>query len=154
MKECPGFFVISLFFLIFCCVMISEIGFSQVPLNLDEALRLAQQNNLALKQQEACESVARLEEWVQKAQRLPALDFSVASSYSSKVNEIDLSRTIGIPGRSVALGGHDRSHLILGWQQPVFPGFRLRPQVGLARNATQRAQSHFDAPANEVYDQV
>ncbi|MFQ5824764.1 MAG: TolC family protein [bacterium] len=139
--------------LFFSCLITKE-AYSQIPLDLEEALRLAQQNNIKLKQQQASERVARLEELVQKVQRLPSLDFSVTSSYLSEINEIDLSQTIGIPDKRVALGGHDRSELILGVRQPVFTGFRLQSQVDLAKNATLSEQSKFEGLANEIYHQV
>ncbi|MFQ5709265.1 MAG: TolC family protein [bacterium] len=145
-----------LFFLLqLCCgLLFFGQGSSQVPLDLQEALRLAKQNNLKLKQQQAGEQVARLQELVQKAQRLPSLDFSATSSYVSEINEIDLSKTIGIQNRRVALGGHDRSELMLGLQQPIFTGFRLESQVDLAKNASMSEELKFDILANEIYHQV
>lgn len=134
--------------------LISEKGVSQTPLDLNQALRLARQNNLQLQQQKESEKVAVLEESMQKAGLLPTLNLSLTSDYLSEVNEIDLSKTIGVPDRRVALGGHDRSELMLSIQQPLFTGFRLRSQIDLAKNATLGEQARFDVLSNEISYQV
>jgi outer membrane protein TolC len=147
----------SKIFILFCLIQIvlfSAKGFSQAPLDLQEALRLAKQNNLQIKKQEQSQKVAQLEELVRKAQRLPSLDFSLSSSYFSEINEIDLSKTIGVADRRVALGGHDRSELLVGIRQPIFTGFRLRSQVDLAETATFSEQSKMDILSNEIYHRV
>ncbi|MFQ6114198.1 MAG: TolC family protein [bacterium] len=145
----------TLFFSLHILMCFFEKGFSQAPLDLQEALQLAEQNNLKLKQQEASERAARLEELVRKTQRLPSLDFSLTSSYLSEINEIDISQAVPFaPAARVQLGGHDRSELILGVRQPVFTGFRIQSQLELARNATLTEQSKVDGLANEIYHQV
>ncbi len=136
------------------CLLIFQNGMTQEPINLDEALRLAKANNLQLKKQAENEKVARLQELVQRAFRLPSLDLTLSSSYLSEINEIDLSKTVGIPGRSVQLGGHDRSEFILGVRQPVFTGFRLQAQSDLAKNATLSESTKLEALANEMYYQT
>ncbi|MFQ5770153.1 MAG: TolC family protein [bacterium] len=117
-------------------------------------MSFAKQHNLQLQQQKESKKMAQLEERVQKAQRLPTLDFSLFSSYLSEINEIDLSKTIGIMDRRVALGGHDRSELMLSIRQPVFTGFRLQSQVALAKNDYLSEQTKFDILSNEIYHQV
>ncbi|NIR49705.1 TolC family protein, partial [candidate division KSB1 bacterium] len=136
------------------CAFNFETGWAQAPLSLQEALQIAKQNNLQLRQQSQNEKVAELEEWVQTANRLPSLDMAITSSYFSEVNEIDLSGPIGIPGRSVQLGGHDRSEISVGIQQPIFTGFRLQSQVDLAKNSTLSERAKLDVLSNEVYHQV
>ncbi|MCG8605258.1 TolC family protein, partial [bacterium] len=139
--------------LIFSFLMF-ELGLTQVPLDLEEALRLAKQNNLKLQQQKESEKVAALEELVQKANLRPSLDLSLSTDYLSEINQIDLSQTIGVPDRRIALGGHDRSEVMLSIQQPLFTGFRLQSHVDLAKNSTLSEQAKFDILANKLYHQV
>ncbi len=127
---------------------------SQTALDLNEALGLVKQNNLTLRQQKESERIAILEESVQKAVLLPALNLSFTSDYLSEVNEIDLSQALGVAGRRVALGGHDRSELRLNIEQPLFTGFRLRSRVDLAKNAALSEQAKSDVLSNEIYHQV
>lgn len=124
------------------------------PLDLAEALHLAKENNLQLQKQSADERIARLEEWVQKANRLPSLDLSATSTYLSEVNQIDISQTIGVPGRTIELGGHDRSELTLGIRQPIFTGFRIQSLIDLAKNTTLSEEAKFEVIANEIYYQI
>lgn len=130
---------------------------AQESLDLQQALRLAKENNLQLQQQKKSEQIAMLEESVQKTNRLPSLDFSLSSSYLSKVNEIEITDAVPIPitgsGR-IRLGGHDHSELILSLRQPLFTGFRLQSQVKLAENATLSEQTKFDILSDEIYRQV
>ena len=63
--------------------LISEKAVSQTPLDLNQALRLARENNLQLQQQKESEKVAVLEESMQKAGLLPTLNLSLTSDYLS-----------------------------------------------------------------------
>lgn len=140
-------------FQLLLCFFLTGKSLSQ-PLELTEALRMVEERNLQLRKQTESEKIARLQEWVQKAKRLPSLDLSVSSSYLTEVNEIDLSRTIGIPDRRVELGGHDRSEIILGIRQPIFTGFRLKSQIELAKNTTLSEHALFETLANEIHHKV
>lgn len=153
MKVCKNLKLLILLLQCSFCLFKNEGGWAQ-PLDLPEALRLGHQRNLQLRKQAESETAAHLEEWVQKAKRLPALDFSISTSYFSEINEIDLSQTIGIADRRVALGGHDRSEILLGVRQPIFTGFRLRAQTDLAKNSTLSEEAKFDAISNEVFHQI
>ena len=144
------FFLIQIQF----CHFVTAKGFSQTPLDLQEALQLAKQNNLQIKKQEQSQKLAELEELVQKAQRLPLLDFTISSSFFSEIQEIDLSQTIGIPERRVELGGHNRSELMIGVRQPIFTGFRLRSQIDLAKTSTLSEQVKMDFLSNEIYHRI
>jgi outer membrane protein TolC len=131
--------------------------YAQAPLTLEEALHLAKQNNLGLQKQSESQRIARLEEWVQKANRLPALEASFSASYLSETNKIDLSRLsqqFGAPAVTVELGGHDRYEMQLGIRQPIFTGFRLKSQVELAKNASLSEAAKFDILSNEIYHRV
>ncbi|MFQ5602988.1 MAG: TolC family protein [bacterium] len=145
-------------FILLCILFINlnhdGLAFAQDSLTLEEALHLARQNNLQIKKQRMDQAVAQLERKVQKANRLPAMEVSLSSSYFSKVNEIDLSQTIGIPGRRVALGGHDRTEFLLALRQPIFTGSRLQSQVALAENSLLAEEAKFEVLTNEVYHQI
>ncbi len=130
---------------------------AQTPLTLEEALHLAKQNNLNLRKQSESQRIARLEEWVQQANRLPSLELSFSASYSSETNKIDLSRLsqqFGAPAVTVELGGHDRYEMQIGLRQPIFTGFRLKSQVELAKNTSLSEAAKFDILSNEVYHRV
>jgi len=145
---------INFVLLFLICGLNFSAGWAQAPLSLDEALRLARKNSLQLRAQAEIERAAQLEEWVQKANLLPSLDLSFSSTYFSRVNEIDLSQTIGIPGRRVELGGHDRSELIFGVRQPIFTGYRLRGRVDLAKNSTLSETAKLEVVFNEIYHRI
>lgn len=115
---------------------------AQTPLGLEEALRLAWQNNLQIKQQQQREANARLEIDIRRGQRLPSLDFVGATSYTDEVAKFDLPQSL-TGGRlvQIELGGHDRTDLSLGLRQPLFTGGRLRTQVALAENALESEQA-------------
>lgn len=115
---------------------------AQTPLGLEEALRLAEQNNLQIKQQQQREANARLEVDIRRGQRLPSLDFIGATSYTDELARFDLPQTL-TGGRliRIELGGHDRTDLSLGLRQPLFTGGRLSTQVALAQNALASEQT-------------
>ncbi len=127
---------------------------AQTPLDLPEALRLAKANNLRIQQQQESQKIARMEELAAKAGLRPTLDFVAASEYLSKVNEIDLSETIGVAGRRIQLGGHERAELRLRVQQPLFTGFRLRSIADLARTARLNEAEKLALLENEIYHHV
>lgn len=138
------------------CFALSSLP-AQTPLTLNDALRLAKQNNLRLKQQSETQRIAKLEEWVQQANRLPTLDLSFSGSYFSETNKIDLGEVggpFGLPDVQVELGGHDRYEMQLGIRQPIFTGFRLKSQVELAKNASLSEAAKFDVLSNEIYHRV
>lgn len=127
---------------------------AQQEVDLNQALRIAREKNLTLLQQKSAERIARLEERVRQSQRLPSLDVSLSSLYFSEVNEIDLSRTIGIPDRRVQLGGHDRTELQVSVRQPIFTGYRIESGVDLARNRTLSERVKFELLSDEVLHRV
>ncbi len=138
-------------FLIFLLTGISQPYLrAQQPLSLDEALQLALKNSLQIQKQLKDLEATELNAGIQKGERLPVINLSVSSNYFSEINEIDLSQTIGVPGRSVALGGHDRSELILGIQQPLFTGFRLQSQVNLANTQIKNQQVQLQKIKNDL----
>ena len=123
----------KLFFLLF---FFAQIAVAQTPITLPEALKLAQQQNLQLQKQQQAELLARLELSIRKAQRLPSLDLSATSVYTSEIAKFDIPLAI-TGGRQVQieLGDHQRSDLALALRQPLFTGARLQTQVRLAQNA-------------------
>lgn len=130
---------------------------AQTPITLEEALRLAKQNNLSLKKQSESRRIAKLEEWVQQANRLPSLDLSFSGSYFSETNKIDLGEVggpFGLPDVQVELGGHDRYEMQVGIRQPIFTGFRLKSQVELAKTASLSEATKFEVLSNEIYHRV
>ncbi|MGH7453605.1 MAG: TolC family protein, partial [bacterium] len=126
----------------FVCI---GIGTAQTPLALDEALRLARQNNLQLKKQQQKQKIAEMEVTIKRGQLLPSLDVSATSSYTDEIAKFDLPFTLpGSPGQ-IELGGHDRTEIAIGLRQPIFTGFRLQTQVELAKTtlASERARLAF-----------
>jgi len=113
---------------------ISGTAMAQAPLGLEEALRLARQNNLQLKKQEQKQEIAELEVAGRRGALLPSLDVQLTTSYTDEVAKFDLPAFV-TQGRHVQieLGGHDRTDLSIGLRQPLFNGFRLRTRVDLAR---------------------
>ncbi len=115
---------------------------AQTPLSLEEALRLARQNNLQIKKQEQRQKFAELEVAIKRGQRLPSLDLSATASYTDEIAKLDIPiDKFGLPlppdfaAPRVELGGHDRADFALGVRQPLFTGGRLRAQVDLAKTA-------------------
>ncbi|MCI0691313.1 TolC family protein [candidate division KSB1 bacterium] len=122
-------------------LLFAGIGTAQNPLSLDEALRLARQNNLQLKKQQQKQKIAEMEVAIKRGQLLPSLDVSATSSYTDEIAKFDLPFTLpGSPGQ-VELGGHDRTELAIGVRQPLFTGFRLQTQVDLAKTALESEQT-------------
>lgn len=117
------------------------IGTAQTPLGLDEALRLAHQNNLQLKKQQQKQKIAEMEVAIKRGQLLPSFDVSATSSYTDEIAKIDLPFTL--PGRpsQIELGKHDRTDIAIGLRQPLFTGFRLQTQVALAKTALESEQT-------------
>ncbi len=124
----------------FVCIGISR---AQTPLDLDEALRLARQNNLQLKKQQQKQKIAEMEVAIKRGQLLPSLDVSATSSYTDEIAKIDLPFTLpGRPGQ-IELGKHDRTDIAIGLRQPLFTGFRLNTQVELAKTALESEQTRL-----------
>ena len=139
-----------------CCSAIPSL-FAQTPLTLEEALHLAKQNNLSLKKQSESQRIAKLQEWVQQANRLPTVDLSFSGTYFSETNKIDLGEVggpFGLPDVQVELGGHDRYEMQLGIRQPIFTGLRLKSQVELAKTASLSEAAKFEVLSNEIYHNV
>ncbi len=65
-------------------------GTAQTPLGFDEALRLGRQNNLQLKKQQQQQKIAEMKVAIKHGQLLPALDFSVTSSYTDEIAKLDI----------------------------------------------------------------
>ena len=128
--------------------------FSQNVLTLEEALKLAKQQNLRLLQQQKNQESADLEKQIQNVSRLPVLNLSFSSTYLTELNEIDLSKTGQFIDQKVQLGGHDRSELLVSLQQPVFTGFRLKSQVELAQNARLSEQAKLEILSDEIFHKV
>ena len=128
-------------------LLLSLAGFCrpQQPLALDEALRLARQNNLQLKKQGQKQKIAALEMAIKRGQLLPSLDFSAISSYTNEIAKFDLPFIVTVPGRpnQVELGGHDRTEFFIGLRQPIFTGFRLGTQVELAKTALETEEARL-----------
>ncbi|NUO80547.1 TolC family protein, partial [candidate division KSB1 bacterium] len=127
---------------LFYVLLASTSGQAQAPLPLEEALRLARQNNLQLKKQEQRQKFAELEVAIKRGQRLPSLDFNASTSYTDEIAKLDIPvDKLGLPlppnfaAPSVELGGHDRTDFALGVRQPIFTGGRLRTLVDLAKTA-------------------
>jgi outer membrane protein TolC len=123
-------------------LLLGSIGFgrAQQPLALDEALRLARQNNLQLKKQEQKQKIAALEMEIKRGQLLPSLDFSAVSAYTDEIARFDIPLSQLPPNlgaSQIRLGGHDRTEIAIGLRQPIFTGFRLRTQVDLAKTALE-----------------
>lgn len=117
---------------------------AQTPLGLEEALRLAKQNNLQLQKQQQKQKLADLEVAIKRGQLLPSLDLSATSSYTDEIARLDVPFIL--PGGQlpqIELGGHDRTDLAIGIRQPLFTGFRLSTQVSLAKTALESESSRL-----------
>jgi outer membrane protein TolC len=116
---------------------------AQTPLALNEALRLARQNNLQLQKQQQKQKIAEMEVAIKRGQLLPSFDVSATSSYTDEIAKFDLPFTLpGSPGQ-IELGGHDRTDFAIGVRQPLFTGFRLQTQVDLAKTALASEQARL-----------
>ncbi|MGH7495197.1 MAG: TolC family protein [bacterium] len=134
---------------------------AQTPLVLDEALRLARQNNLQLQQQQQKQKSAELEVAIKRGQRLPSVDFNAASSYTDEIAQLEIPiDNLGLPlppdfrRPSIKLGGHDRTDIALGVRQPIFTGARLGTQVKLAQTALESEQSKLEVLQQQTAYQV
>jgi outer membrane protein TolC len=125
-------------------LLFAGIGTAQTPLGLDDALRLARQNNLQLKKQQQKQKIAEMEVAIKRGRLLPSLDVSATSSYTDEIAKIDLPFTL--PGRpsQIELGKHDRTDVAVGVRQALFTGFRLQTQVELAKTAVASEQTRLD----------
>ncbi|MDZ7360111.1 MAG: TolC family protein [candidate division KSB1 bacterium] len=129
---------------------VAGVSRAQTPLELEEALRLARQNNLQLHKQQQKQKIAELEAAIKRSQRLPSLDFSAMASYTDEIAKLDIPiDKFGLPlppnfvQPRVELGGHDRTDIALGVRQPIFTGAKLRTQVELAQNALEAEQTRL-----------
>jgi outer membrane protein TolC len=120
-----------------------RIATAQTPLGLDEALRLARQNNLQLKKQQQKQKIAEMEVAIKRGQLLPSLDVSATSSYTDEIAKIDLPFTLLGSAGQIELGGHDHTELAIGVRQPLFTGFRLQTQVDLAKTSLESEQTRL-----------
>ncbi len=128
---------------------------SQAPLTLDEALRLAQQNNLQLKKQQQKNKMAELDLAGKRGALFPSLDVSAAVSYTDEIAAIDIPFTLpGLLQPRIDLGGHDRTELAIGVRQPLFSGFRLRTQVAISKTALETEQARLAALNQQTAFQV
>lgn len=131
---------------------------AQTPLTLDEALRLARQNNLQLQKQQQKQKMAELDVAVKRGQRLPSLDLSAAASYTDKVAQLDIPvDQLGLPLPSaphIELGGHDHTDVAIGVRQPIFTGSRLSTQVELAKTAYESEQTRLEILQQQTAYQV
>jgi len=119
-------------------------GLTQAPLTLDEALRMAQQNNLQLKKQQQKQKIAEREVAIRRGQFLPSLEVSAASSYTDEIAELEIPFALPNGQRPrIELGGHDRTDFAIGVRQPIFTGFRLRHQLALAKTALESEQARL-----------
>ncbi|MCG3120480.1 MAG: hypothetical protein ALAOOOJD_03212 [bacterium] len=137
------------------------LGRAQTPLTLEEALQLAQQNNLQLQKQQQKQKIAELEVATKRGQRLPALDFSALASYTDEIAKLDLPlEKLGLPlppnftAPRVELGGHDRTDIALGVRQPIFTGAKLRTQVEVAKTMLAVEQSRLAVMQQQTAYQV
>lgn len=149
--------------LIISCVFVTAVfGQAQTPLGLEEALRLARENNLQIKKQEQRQKIAALETAIKRGQLLPSLDFNATAAYTDEIAKLDIPvDRLGLPlppnfaTPSVGLGGHDRTDFAIGVRQPIFTGFRLRTQVELARTALTNEENRLlllqQRTAHQVY---
>lgn len=140
---------------------VTTLGRAQMPLTLEEALQLAQQNNLQLQKQQQKQKIAELDVAVKRGQRLPALDFSATTSYTDEIAKLDLPLSkLGLPlppnlaAPRVELGGHDRTDMALGVRQPIFTGAKLRTQVEAAKTALASEQSRLAVMQQQTAYQV
>ncbi len=131
---------------------------AQTPLALDEALRLARQNNLQLQKQQQKQRIAELEVAIKRGQRLPSLDLSATASYTDEVAKLDIPvDQLGLPLSSqprIELGGHDRTDIAVGVRQPIFTGSRLSTQVELAQTAFESEQTRLEVLQQQTAYQV
>lgn len=135
-------------FLIFAFA--ANLGRAQTPLTLEEALRLAHENNLQIKKQMQRHKIAALETAIKRGQLLPSVDFSASAAYTDEIAKLDIPiDKLGLPlppnfsSPSVALGGHDRADFAIGVRQPIFTGYRLRTQIELARTAATNEENRL-----------
>ncbi len=127
-----------------------RLAHAQASLSLEEALRLARQNNLQIKKQEHRQKFAELEVAIKRGQRLPSLDLSATASYTDEIAKLDIPLDkLGLPlppdfaASAVELGGHDRADFALGVRQSIFTAGRLRAQVDLAKTALQGEETRL-----------
>jgi len=142
-------------------LLVASFSPAQTPLGLDEALRLAQKNNLQLQKQQQKQKIAELEVAVKRGQRWPALDFSATTSYTDEIAKLDLPiDKLGLPlppnftPPRVELGGHDRTDIALALRQPIFTGAKLSTQIDLARTAFAAEQTRLQTLHQQTAYQV
>ena len=128
---------------------------AQTPLALEEALRLARQNNLQLRRQEQKQRQAELEVAIKNGQLLPAVDLSATAVYASELAQFDFPFVL--PGGQqphVELHLIDRKELSIGVRQPIFTGWRLNTQVALAKTAQATEQTRLSLLQQQTAYQV
>lgn len=128
---------------------------AQAPLSLSEALDLARQQNLSLRQQEQMQKLAELEVAIRHGQRLPSLNILGRTSYTSEVAKFDLpTQLTGGRQLQIELGGHDNTTLTLGVLQPLYTGGRLTSQARLAETVRDLEGARRDLLDQRVAYQI
>jgi len=124
-------------------------------LSLEDAWRIALENNLTLQQQEKLVSQAREELAIQKAQYLPSLSSLATYGYTSEVARFRVPITFpGIAPVEITAGTKDRYDLAAQIDQPLFTGFRTRNLVRSAAEQFHAQSAQKDATLNQVRLQI
>ncbi len=119
--------------------------------SLQDAWRIALENNLLLSQQDAFLRQAKEELKIQGAGRLPTLSTVASYGYTSEVAELALESPLpGITLPTVQAGTRDRYDIAAVLEQPIFTGFRTSNQVRAAEQHLSAQKSRSEAVRNQV----
>jgi outer membrane protein len=120
------------------------------PLILTEAVEIAKQNNLTLKQQVERVNIALRELNVQKAGLFPQISANGTYYYTSEIPQIQIPQT----PITIEAGVRNQYDLNLKFQQPLFTGFRTLNRINAAIEDLNSAVSGSRGFQNEILFQV
>lgn len=120
------------------------------PLKLIEAIEMAKQNNLTLKQQTERVNIVMRELNVQKAGLFPQISANGTYNYTSEIPEIQIPQT----PITIEAGVRNLYDLNIKFQQPLFTGFRRLNLINAASEDLNSTISHSRIFQNEILFQV
>jgi outer membrane protein len=119
-------------------------------LKLTEAIEMAKQNNLTLKQQAERVNIVMTELNVQKAGLFPQISANGIYNYTSEIPEIQIPQT----PITIEAGVRNLYDLNIKFQQPLFTGFRRLNLVNAANEDLNSTISRSRTFQNEILFQV
>jgi outer membrane protein len=119
--------------------------------SLEEAWRIALENNLTLGQQDLLLRQSEEELGIQSAGRLPTLSTVGSYSYTSEIAVMEIASPLpGVTLPRIEAGTRNRYDVAAVLDQPIFTGFRTSNQINAARQQLLAQKSRREAVENQI----